>query len=414
MLDKDLYLIVPILIEQPTWGGSYIPKLKGITREPLLSGIRIGQSYELAGVSRVIPCSQFFAMSRPDEQGSYVAPPVYEVHLRRSRESQLSDTAIPSLPLHDLLVQHPIEILGKSIARRFGTSMPALIKYTQALGNSFQLHVKETEESTTHWLSKPETWFFLEPGSITLGVKPGCNWQAYEKACREIATGMELLSKHAMKGSLTPVQARGEADRMVLAHNPWQFVNCLRVDSGTIIDPSAGGIHHSWEEDANCPLGNILYEVQRDRSDSVSTIRSFDKGKFNPDGSVRSVQIDDYFKYIDRSEDANSPKNLMGQAQLIRKDTGGRVSKLFETAYYRSDMIFLSDRMAPWLEHTDESFHHIFVKEGAIQIGIEGSDKTVGVREGWSVFVPAQVGAYHLRGHGGTKAEVIKTYIPKS
>lgn len=414
MLEPDLYLIVPILIEQPTWGGSYIQTLKGIGKDPSMSQVKIGQAYELAGVSKVLPGSALVGTVRRDEQGAYLAPAIYELHRAGSGDRILSDAVVTPLLLQDLIARYPMEMLGETVARRFGTVMPLLIKFTQALGNSFQLHVKESDESTTHWLSKPETWYFLEKGSVTLGAKHGCDWAAYEKTCRDIANGMQLLSKHLMRGSLTGADALKEADQMVGALNPWQYVNCFRVDSGTVVDPSAGGIHHSWEEDPGCPLGNIVYEVQRDRSDSASTIRSFDKGKFNPDGSVRSVQVDDYFQFIDRDGRANDPQALLGKAQPPRDDAGGKTRKLFETMYYASDQILLNDKSTPWTEQTDGSFHHIFVKEGAIEIGIEGGSRTIGVREGWSVFIPAQVSTYRLQGHGGTKAEVIKSYIPKS
>ncbi len=414
MLEPDLYLIVPILMEQPTWGGSYIQTMKGIRDQESLRGSKIGQSYELAGVSRVIPGSHLRGSVRRDNLGAYLAPAVYELHKAGSGERQLSDAVIAPIALQNLIAQHPLDILGEQVARRFGTVMPVLIKFTQALGNSFQLHVKESDESTTHWLSKPETWFFLEKGSVTLGAKAGCDWAAFEKTCHDIATGMQLLSKHVMKGNLTMIDAEKEADQLVLALNPWQYVNCFRVESGTIVDPSAGGIHHSWEDDPACPLGNIVYEVQRDRSDSASTIRSFDKGKFNPDGSVRPVQVEDYFKFIDRDDQANDPQFLLRQSKLQRDDLGGRTQQLFETVYYGSDLILLNDKSNVWTEQTGGSFHHIFVKEGAIEIGVEGSDTVVGVREGWSVLIPSHVSSYHMQGHGGMKAEVIKTYIPKS
>ena len=40
------YIVVPTLIEQPTWGGEYIGNLKGLAQENL-GGKKIGQSYEL-------------------------------------------------------------------------------------------------------------------------------------------------------------------------------------------------------------------------------------------------------------------------------------------------------------------------------------------------------------------------------
>ena len=48
-LDRP-YLIIPLFIEQPTWGGSYIVSYKQIQDEELRAR-KIGQSYELYGGS---------------------------------------------------------------------------------------------------------------------------------------------------------------------------------------------------------------------------------------------------------------------------------------------------------------------------------------------------------------------------
>ena len=46
-------LIIPKIIEQPTWGGKYILKEKGWSHKPPFRGLRIGQSYELYSQSKV-------------------------------------------------------------------------------------------------------------------------------------------------------------------------------------------------------------------------------------------------------------------------------------------------------------------------------------------------------------------------
>ena len=57
--------------------------------------------------------------------------------------------------------------------------------------------------------------------------------------------------------------------------DPWQFVQTKYAEAGEVFDMSAGGLHHSWEEDLELPAGNILYEVQEDRMDPISTVRAF-------------------------------------------------------------------------------------------------------------------------------------------
>ncbi|QQR52772.1 hypothetical protein IPG36_01470 [bacterium] len=41
------YLVIPKLIKQPTWGGSYIVAAKGWSDHEGLGDLKIGQSYEL-------------------------------------------------------------------------------------------------------------------------------------------------------------------------------------------------------------------------------------------------------------------------------------------------------------------------------------------------------------------------------
>ena len=42
-----IYLIIPKLIEQPTWGGDYILNFKNWQNQDVFKGLKIGQSYEL-------------------------------------------------------------------------------------------------------------------------------------------------------------------------------------------------------------------------------------------------------------------------------------------------------------------------------------------------------------------------------
>ena len=54
-----------------------------------------------------------------------------------------------------------------------------LIKFTQAKCNSYQLHIRK-KLANVKWRPKPESWFFFEPGIITLGLKSGEDIRNYE------------------------------------------------------------------------------------------------------------------------------------------------------------------------------------------------------------------------------------------
>ena len=65
--DLSIFRVVHELIEQPSWGGDFITKLKGLDRTPEWSGKKVGQAYELAIGSRVIDsCDRNRARAQSD------------------------------------------------------------------------------------------------------------------------------------------------------------------------------------------------------------------------------------------------------------------------------------------------------------------------------------------------------------
>lgn len=365
------YLIIPYLLEQPTWGGEYILKLKKWDKKSELSGKKIGQSYELYGES------------------------LLSTSLTDSTNSSFSPTLSDSLKLSDLINQNPSEILGKKIFEKFG-KMPLLIKLNQASGNSFQLHPK-TGQIHKRWQAKPESWYFLEDGYISCGIQKNTDVAAYKKVCVNIAEKMRELSKQVKSGAKTVDQARTEAQAFIKTKNPWQFVNRFDVKKYDLIDISGGGVHHSWEENTEkYPLGNIVYEVQIDVMDEFCTIRSFDQGKIKDDGSIREIHIDDYFQFLDSTPEANNFNNLKRQRQG---------NKLLQTPYYSLDILKITDECK---EIMNDSFHHLYVQEGDIKvISAHGS---VRVTTGHSCFIPANTKDYTITVNGA-KSVVLKTYI---
>ena len=332
-IQKKPYLIVPYLIEQPTWGGQYICEKKGWLNKKGLEGKKFGQSYELFD------------------------------------RTLLATTITTS---HDPLFSPEVENTVP-ISQFVGSRPFPLIKFTQAKGNSFQLHIKPLI-ADTHWRQKAESWYYFEKGKITFGVKKGIDINKYKETCTAINHTMKRLSELIRKKEISKEQAQKEAKAFILEKNPWQFVNVCEVKKGDIVELSGGGLHHSWEEDAiHYPMGNVLYEVQQDVMDPVCTIRSFDQGKFKEDGTIREIHIDDYFKYIDTDEKRNT--------LIIEKNKGG---VLFDTAHYSLTLLSLSKNTV--LE-CSTSFHHLFVNEGEIVVG-DKSGNTVTVGQGHSCFIP--------------------------
>ena len=117
-------------------------------------GKKIGQSYELYGKSKL-------AVNITDSSDKKFTP---EFSFLQIRDAEF-------ITLSDLVKENPADMLGEKVYTQFG-EMPLLIKFTQALGNSFQLHIKPDQQSEK-WQPKAESWYYFEKGLLTFGIKKG-------------------------------------------------------------------------------------------------------------------------------------------------------------------------------------------------------------------------------------------------
>ncbi len=369
------YLVHPKLIEQPTWGGQYIAGAKGWGAHPDLARVKIGQSYELFSGSNLS-----LAESSND--------PTFTYELT-DRDAVAQATAPDySVPLASLTSDEPAKVLGpnKSV-------LNLLIKYTQALGNSFQVHLKDGVSHPV-FKPKPESWYYFEPGLITFGVKPDIDWAEYERVCREIESAIKQIGEHLAAKTITYDGAQAEIKVLLENKDPWRFVNAVPTAKDQLVDLSAGGIHHSWEEDAtHAPLGNILYELQAEALDNISTFRNFDKGKIGQSGKIRDLQIDEYFLAIDRSPEANDPKRHMRTARNVKSTDDYSLGRLMASNYYSLDKLDLRRQQANYTEEIT-GYRHLFVKSGRITVAAGDTAITVGTAH--SCFIPAAAQLYHV------------------
>jgi len=327
------YLIVPKLIHQPTWGGDYIVNTKKLNHLPYLSKYCIGQSYELFSESKLL-------LNITDSTDQNFCPEIDNEVFNLIKD-------IDYIDLNQL-----IDI----------KSMPLLIKFTQTKGNSYQLHVKQSDEND-RWLPKAESWYYFEPGLLTCGLKQNIDVNEYKNLCVKIDNLMHDLSQKVVNKELDIEVARQIATDFIKSNNPLDFVNLVEAKKFDIFDMSCGGLHHSWED-----AGNILYEIQQDRMDPVSTLRCFDQGKIKDDGTIREINIDDYFKYLDTSAETND-------VTKIKKD------KLV-TPYYSMDVIEVKQKLKL---NKDNSFVHLFVREG--DVNVETDEGSVRITTGYSCFM---------------------------
>lgn len=386
--------IIPLLIKQPTWGGKYIAQYKKIQDEETLAA-NIGQAYELAQDSLLIdePIDL-----KPGDQLPYQLAEATDLEHPHWFGKKYRTISMP-----DLIKKNVKDILGEKVAAKMNNQMAVLNKFTQAQENSYQVHV-QPDQTFEKWQPKPESWYFFEQGKATLGLKTNANVLAYQNRCTEIYEYSQELSRQVREGELDVAAAREKLEKFINHDHPRHYVNTLELKAGQIVDLSEGGIHHSWEADANFPKGNIVYEVQLDQRDDVSSIRAFDQGKIKDDGSIRQLAIEAYFKALNINADANLPDQYL-QSHDSFQDDDGLITHLFDCEHYRLTMIEFDKNYGGLETQLDDEFHHLFVKEGEVEVRYDGRRWLVPA--GWSIFIPAGCQQYQLS--STAPAVVLKT-----
>ncbi len=399
MKKNKIFLVIPKLIKQPTWGGNYILNLKKWSKSGAFCKLKIGQSYELYSGSWL----RTDLKSSADNNfigalGEADKPDEITYHGEKNKLIALSD----------LIADNPVGVLGEIAMKKYQGKMNLLIKFTQAKDNSFQLHIGQKYRSNK-WRPKPESWYYFKPGLITIGLKPNIDMEEYRQTIQKIDRELRKLSALVINGEIRLTQAKKMASAVIKKNNPWRFVNRLKVNRNEVIDLSEGGLHHSWEEDVRrFPLGNVLYELQLDVMDPVSTIRCFDKGKFKPDGSLRELEIEEYFKHLDSDACCKHPTEHRQKPIMIFSDESIRIESLISNRYYCLDKIYLRREYSGPHAVTGPSFHHLFVKSGAVQIQA-GKEKLI-LTAGHSCLLLATAGSYRLKPMQ-RKVEILKSYI---
>lgn len=359
------YLIIPKLIVQPTWGGDYIAKMKNWQDLTFLKDKKIGQSYELFSGTKL-------AVNINDTSDPKFIP-------------QLGNPDTDEVDTNNFSLTKDVDYIDVP------DSGNLLIKINHSKGNSFQIHIKRGQ-TDPRWKPKAESWYYLEDGKLSFGIKKGIDINEYKNACVKINDYMTNLSKKIKSGEISLEGVRDEAKKYIQTENPWQFVNVYESKKYEVIDPSLGGIHHSWEEDdENYPLGNVVYEIQEDVMDPVSTLRAFDQGKIKDGGSIRELNIDDYFKYLDLDETHNDV-NL------------GDHSKL-KNSIYSMDVLEIKDQT---MQNINNKFHHLLVRDGAVEIVSPATTLKIG--KGHSCYIPKSLENYIIRPLLD-KSVVLKTYL---
>ena len=367
--ELSIFRVVDELIEQPSWGGDFITKLKGLDRTPKWVGKKVGQAYELAIGSRVIDLA----------------------------------TGVEAA-LEQIITASPEEILGDKVVAQHGSTLNLLIKLTQAKGNSFQVHLPEGDH-LKHWQPKPEAWFYLGPGLYTFGLNQGTSYADFSTALKSIDRKMHELSEKVIAGKLDVDEARRRAAVFIAEQDPYQYINIVHAKTDDIVDLTAGGIHHSWEEDASVyPDGNLVYEVQVDVQDEYCSMRGFDKGKILDNGKIRPTHVDDYLATVSQDPERSDLSRYIQRPSVVAEDDSKKRESLFRTKYFNLDRVVINGSHTDTIS-TSDGLQHIFVLAG------EGALNEYKIKAGQSYVITAKAG-YAVLQASSKGMTVLQTWLP--
>jgi mannose-6-phosphate isomerase class I len=199
--------------------------------------------------------------------------------------------------------------------------------------------------------------------------------------------------------------ARAQAHQRIQTLDPYAYVNLVEAQADDIVNLTAGGIHHSWEQDdLRYPDGNLVYEVQLDVPDDLCSMRGFDKGKFLDDGSIRATHVADYLQTIVQ-DPAHNDLSRHIRRPLVMEDLGdAKTEMLFHTPYFNLDRVMIASG-GSLRRSLAGGFHHAFVHQGEATVG------DVTLEQGRSYVIPAALGEYTLKA-GNMPATLLLTYLP--
>lgn len=258
------------------------------------------------------------------------------------------------LTLREYIDKHGKQVLGKN-CEKF-EDFPVLIKFIDAKGNlSVQVHPSDDYALKNEGqYGKTEMWYVVdceEGACLYFGFKQDITTEEFEERIKN-NTLLEVLNKVPVK--------KGDV---------------FFIESGTL---------HAIGE------GIIIAEIQQN---SNLTYRVYDYGRIGKDGKPRELHIEKAVKVT---------KCKKVQYKSYAPDLG-------KCKYFKVDKIYLDGQYSKTLTgNVDESsFLHILVLDGNATVTNAG--KTVSVKKGDSLFIPANAGEYTIEG----EIEALTTVIPE-
>ena len=301
----------PILKER-IWGGE---KLKTVLNKPITSQIT-GESWELSTVEGDV--------------------------------SIVSNGVLKGKSLTELIENHPEEVLGTSVYKKFGKQFPLLFKYLDAKTDlSIQVHPNDELAKIRHnSFGKTEMWYIMqadENARIIVGFKEKSNAKEYV-AHLENKTLLDLLEE-------------------------------VNVKTGDVFFLETGTVHAIG-------AGLVVAEIQQT---SDITYRLYDFDRVDADGNLRELHIDLALDAINYDK--------VETHKTYSKETN-KSNEMVNCPYFTTNYLPLDGTIK--VSKTSESFTVYMCTEGPFQL--EYNQISYNYKKGDTLLIPAAMTNYNMTG----------------
>ncbi len=298
------------------------------------------------------------------------------------------DGPFVEVPFQLVVAQHPVEVLGESVHRAFGTSFPVRFDYLDTVdGGNLSVHCHPKQDymrSVFGWPYTQHESYYVMVGSETQRVFLGLRQDA------------DLDAFH---------QEASQADHDGTPLEITRYVPTFPATPHQLFLIPGGTPHGSGE-------GNVVLEVSA--TPYLYSLRFYDWLRQGIDGELRPVHVNHAFKNLDT--DRRGPdvrRDLVQQPRALRRGDGWQEELLGALP----EMFFEVRRMAlrPGAvanDATEGRFHvlNVVEGEGVLVEPANGPGHSLVYAE--TLVVPAAVGPYSIRPLGPGPVRVVKALVP--
>jgi mannose-6-phosphate isomerase class I len=291
------------------------------------------------------------------------------------------------VPALDLVLQHPRELLGEIVYKRFGAEFPIRFDFLDTMGGgnlSLQVHplIEYIRQQFGMGYTQDESYYLLdaEPDSaVYLGIKSGAD------PARMIAD----LERAQQGGFDFPAE---------------EYVNQFPARKHDHFLIPAGTVHCSGK-------GSMVLEISA--TPYIFTFKLWDWGRLGLDGRPRPIHIEHGKRNIqwDRTTDW-ARENLVNRFMPVASGEGWREERtgLHQLEFIETRRHWFTGAVA---HHTKDTVHVLNLVEGkeAVVESPNGAFAPYVVHYAETFIVPASVGPYTIRPHGSSAGKECATIL---